>query len=310
VGAVGQFLLTNVNNAFQLAMIFGGPEDDVAVGLEEGGDDLLSMAEEGCGPLSFTPATPVATAHGEQAIGTLKVGEKVWAYNPKTHQMELQPILHVWIDHDNDLVDLTLTTVERVQHGRGVIRQSEVIHTNKKHPFLTKEKGFLPVGQIKLGMHVLQADGQWGIVTGWKVVAGSMTMYNLTVAQDHTFTVGVGQWVVHNTGPSCGGDSEKIYSAGGDPTLRAQRKSTYQDWMQNGVDVDGENFSLNQHAYNSLMKSGRKDIMPDDILDALRTDPQAADPGSVQYINPATGTRVFVNPDTKAIIGIWPAGFK
>jgi YD repeat-containing protein len=25
-------------------------------------------------------------------------------------------------------------------------------------------------------------------------------MYNLTVPQDHTFVVGVGQWVVHNTG--------------------------------------------------------------------------------------------------------------
>jgi filamentous hemagglutinin len=28
-----------------------------------------------------------------------------------------------------------------------------------------------------------------------------MTMYNLEVAQDHTFTVGAGQWVVHNACP-------------------------------------------------------------------------------------------------------------
>jgi hypothetical protein len=123
----------------------------------------------------------------------MKVGEKVWAYNPKTKKMELESILHVWINHDNDLVDLTLTTVERTQQGRRVTRQSEVIHTNKKHPFFTREKGFLPVGQIKLGMHVLRADGQWGIVTGWKVVAGTQVMYNLEVAQDHTFTVGTGE---------------------------------------------------------------------------------------------------------------------
>ncbi len=50
--------------------------------------------------------------------------------------------------------------------------------------------------------------------------------------------------------------------------------------------------------------------MPDDIIDALKTDPQPAAPGSVQYINSATGTRVFVNPDTNSIVGIWPAGFK
>jgi Pretoxin HINT domain len=72
------------------------------------------------------------------------------------------------------------------------------IHTNKRHPFLTVEKGFLPVGQITLGMHIVEANGQTGIVSGWKVVPGVMTMYNLEVALDHTFVVGMEIWVVHN----------------------------------------------------------------------------------------------------------------
>ncbi len=50
-------------------------------------------------------------------------------------------------------------------------------------------------------MHLLRADGRVGVVTGWKVVHGAKTMYNLEVAQDHTFTVGSGQWVVHNDCP-------------------------------------------------------------------------------------------------------------
>ncbi|HZS79175.1 MAG TPA: EndoU domain-containing protein, partial [Ktedonobacteraceae bacterium] len=159
--------------------------------LEHGGEGLG-------GACSFTSATLVATARGEQAIGSLHVGEKVWAYNPKTHRMELEPILHVWINHDNDLVDLTLTTTKTDAHSKHTSKTSELIHTNKKHPFLTKEKGFLPVGQIKLGMHVLEANGQYGVVTGWKVVPGTKVMYNLEVAHDHTFVVGVEQWVVHN----------------------------------------------------------------------------------------------------------------
>jgi hypothetical protein len=125
-------------------------------------------------------------------------GEKVEAYNPKTHHMELEPVLHVWINHDHDLVDLTLTTRTPVTHGKPAAKTSEVIHTNKKHPFLTEEKGFLPVGQIKLGMHMRRADGTYGVVTGWKVVPGASVMYNLEVAQDHTFAVGDGQWMVHN----------------------------------------------------------------------------------------------------------------
>src|SRR5579884_2347825 len=155
----------------------------------------------GEGPCSFTASTPVATASGKEPIGTLQVGEQVWAYNPQTQHMELEPILHVWINHDHDLVDLTLTTSKPAQHGKPATRTSEVIHTNQKHPFLTKEQGFVPVGQITLGMHVLRADGTYGVVTGWKSVPGASVMYNLEVAQDHTFTVGNGQWVVHNCTP-------------------------------------------------------------------------------------------------------------
>ena len=159
--------------------------------LEEGASSALSDA--GC---SFTPMTSVTTNHGKQSIGTLKVGEKVLAYNPKTKKMELQPILHVWITQDNDLVNLTLTT--HSGQSKAAKSSSEVIHTNKKHPFLTVEKGFLPVGQIKLGMHVVEADGHVGVITGWVLVPGVMTMYNLEVAHDHTFTVGYAQWIVHN----------------------------------------------------------------------------------------------------------------
>ncbi len=158
----------------------------------------------GEGPCSFTASTPVATASGEEPIGTVQVGEQVWAYNPQTQHMELEPILHVWINHDHDLVDLTLTTSKPAPHGKPATRTSEVIHTNQKHPFLTKEQGFVPVGQITLGMHVLRADGTYGVVTGWKSVPGASVMYNLEVAQDHTFAVGQGQWVVHNcaSGPT------------------------------------------------------------------------------------------------------------
>jgi hypothetical protein len=120
--------------------------------------------------------------------------------------------------HDNDLVDLTLTTTTPAGHGKAATKMSETIHTNKEHPFLTKEKGFLPVGQITLGMHVQRADGTYGVVTGWKVVAGSEVMYNLEVAQDHTFTVGIQQWVVHNQcGPNVmeGTTTQDLYRQGG-----------------------------------------------------------------------------------------------
>lgn len=57
---------------------------------------------------------------------------------------------------------------------------------------------------------------------------------------------------------------------------------------------------MNQHAENSLFKSGRKDITCLMILQTrLKTTPKPANPGSVEYVNPATGTSVFVNPNDK-----------
>jgi len=143
-------------------------------------------------------ATMVTAEAGKQAIGTLKAGQKVLAYTPKTHKMEEEPIAHVWKHTDDDVVDLTLTIQSYAHHSALAPRTSEVIHTNKKHPFQTIEQGFLAVSRITLEMHVERADGSVGVVTGRLLVAGTQTMYNLEVAQDHTFTVGDGQWIVHN----------------------------------------------------------------------------------------------------------------
>jgi RHS repeat-associated protein len=158
----------------------------------------LNGASGGGGSCSFTANTPVSTQKGEQAIGTLHVGERVLAYNAQTHRMEWQPILHVWVHADNDLIDVTLTPLVAPKGGK-THPQTDHLHTTSEHPFLTKEKGFLPAGQLKAGMHVLRADGSFGLVTNWKRVPGTAVMYNLTVQQDHTFVVGLDQWVVHNT---------------------------------------------------------------------------------------------------------------
>jgi RHS repeat-associated protein len=168
----------------------------VVGGVASLGAGLASAADVG-GTCSFTSSTLVTTKDGKKPIGTLHVGDQVLAYNPNTHKMELQPIVHVWVHSDNDLVDVTLTTFT-TQKGGKTSQQKEQLHTTSEHPFLTKEKGFLPAGQLKPGMHVLRADGSFGVVTAWKRIPGTATMYNLTVQQDHTFVVGTDQWVVHN----------------------------------------------------------------------------------------------------------------
>jgi RHS repeat-associated protein len=182
-----------VENATENAAEDAAPKDPSTEG---NGDE----GSNGCGDdLSFRSTTPVATSQGEQAIGTLKVGQKVLAYNPQTQKMEQEPIEKVWLNYDKDLVDLTLVATVKDAHGKAT-QQKEAIHTNEKHPFLTKEKGFIPVSQLKPGMHILEANGSYGVVATLVLVPGGMWMYNLTVTQDHTYAVGLDQWIVHNCG--------------------------------------------------------------------------------------------------------------
>jgi hypothetical protein len=49
--------------------------------------------------------------------------------------MEQEPILHVWINHDNDLVDLPLTSATpSKQHGKAATKTSETITPTKSIP--------------------------------------------------------------------------------------------------------------------------------------------------------------------------------
>nr|MCI2552107.1 transposase [Listeria monocytogenes] len=110
-------------------------------------------------------------------------------------------------------------------------------------------------------------------------------------------------WEIRNKN----GTQKVIYSANGKPYLRALRRTQFDEVLKNGF-PNGTKF--NQHAYNSLFKSGRKDIMPDDIIEALSNKPVPSEPGSVKYVNEKTGTSVFVNPETNTVVGIWPQKFK
>ncbi|PYE41866.1 WXG100 family type VII secretion target [Paenibacillus barcinonensis] len=112
------------------------------------------------------------------------------------------------------------------------------------------------------------------------------------------------------SGKGTGQAKPKVYNAEGNPDLRATRRPAFDEMKDSGVTANGQTYKMNEHAYSSLFKSGRKDIMPDDITDALATKPKPAEAGSVEYVNPATGTSVFVNPSSNQIVGVWPSSFK
>src|SRR5437588_8862123 len=60
-----------------------------------------------------------------------------------------------WRCNPSCMCGSTMTTTTKAQQSKAPTKTSETIHTNKKHPFLTVEKGFVTVGQLRVGMHVV-----------------------------------------------------------------------------------------------------------------------------------------------------------
>ncbi|MEM7345220.1 MAG: polymorphic toxin-type HINT domain-containing protein, partial [Chloroflexota bacterium] len=78
----------------------------------------------------------------------------------------------------------------------------EVIATTPEHPFFTSAGLWQGAGELESGDLVYDADGRTGVVEGVEFIEQPQMMYNLTVAEAHTYFVGDGEWLVHNS--NCG----------------------------------------------------------------------------------------------------------
>lgn len=192
---------------------------------EHAAEDDAEHVAESCA-MSFAPDTLVATANGTQTpIVALKVGDKVLAYDPQTGTAGVQTVEHTFINHDVNLLDVTLrvtssahaiagqapattrTAASKPQGqagtqaaatGTSTTIRDEVVHTTANHPWYTADHGWLPASFLHLGEPVVRVDGTAATVVAIRTVPGAASMWDLTVSNVHTFAVGAGAYVVHN----------------------------------------------------------------------------------------------------------------
>jgi Pretoxin HINT domain len=209
----------------------------------------------------------VTTSSDSVAIGTLKVEDLVIAYNSATGQTQAEPVQHVFVNHDDNLLDVTLTTTSDAQpvtdgskapnkaqdfatlsHGKHAgpststdssVRTAsqtttETLHTTTEHPFLTTDRGFVDAIKLVSGEHVQMLDGSVGTVVKTVVVPGVDVRYNLTVQDLHSFAVGQDQWVVHNCGAGSPDPAKKVPNQ---PNLYSGQRVEPQQLIDNGYNM-------------------------------------------------------------------------
>jgi hypothetical protein len=134
-------------------------------------------------PCSFSANTPVVTRSGLQSISTIRTGDYVLAYDEWLGVSEYYPVTAVLAHVDLQTLILTIGPDE--------------IETTSEHPFYVRGQ-WVPAGALSVGDPIASASGTLGQLVEIQVGTEPELMYNLTVAQAHTYYVGNGQWLVHN----------------------------------------------------------------------------------------------------------------
>ena len=137
------------------------------------------------GACSFSVDTLVATEAGTTPIGDLRVGDHVLAFDQATGSTGSYAVTAVLVHIDPILIHLTIA--------------GERIETTPEHPFYVLLRGWVPAGEVHRDDRVRTVNGNYGAVQRVTVEQRSQAMYNLTIATAHTFFVGRGRWLVHNT---------------------------------------------------------------------------------------------------------------
>ncbi|QRY44892.1 hypothetical protein JVX93_31640 [Mycolicibacterium boenickei] len=165
-----------------------------------------------CAGQSFTPDTRVLLADGtNQPISQLGVGDLVWSTDPVSGQSGPQTVQAVLVNHDTDLLDLTITNAAGA---------SSVINTTNAHPFYSPSRahntvsalaatttptqaygpGWTDAQDLRPGDALYTPNGAVAQVKSTTPVAGDADMWDLTIETTHTFYISTeaGPVLVHN----------------------------------------------------------------------------------------------------------------
>jgi Pretoxin HINT domain len=151
----------------------------------------------------FAAGTLVWTETGLRAIETLKVGDQVLSWSEDTGEVALKPVTATFVTPDRPLFDLAI----------GGVAANDVITTTPGHPFWVEGTGWVHAGELTSNdaLRSLEPLGQLRLEDVPTRTLAYGAVYNLAVAEFHTYFVGANGVLVHNTSPCVGGIPDDAY---------------------------------------------------------------------------------------------------
>jgi serpin B len=131
--------------------------------------------------LCFKAGTPVLTPNGARPIEQLQAGDIVMARDE--HNLEADPEPKV---------------IEETRQGSApvleIVVKNRSIHTTDLHPFFVKGRGWTPAGKLQVGDRLSTNSHEWVAVERVGETGKAVPVFNLRVADHHTYFVGDDDW--------------------------------------------------------------------------------------------------------------------
>ena len=191
--------------------------DDAAGGAKVCQYDVANKTWTGC----FAKGTPILTPYGSKPIEELHPGDWVLAQDESGLEADPKPRM-----------------IEEVFHNISQMMTLRVgghdIETTQEHPFWVRDRGWTPAEEINPGDELRSHDGQWIPLVDKVFSEGLIPVFNMRVAEDHTYFVGSPLW----------GFSVWAHNSYQDRKLLTASQGGPPEWMEN------------PHAHHILFQKG------------------------------------------------------
>jgi hypothetical protein len=143
------------------------------------------------GKQCFAAGTLVTTAAGLVPIETLDRGDLVLTRSSADDELVERPVTAVHVTPGKPILEVWIQ-----EEGAA----PELIEVTPRHPFWVADEGWIDSDKLTPGDHLSTADGDPASVLSVASTARTETVYNLTIAEHHTYFVGTTETWVHNEG--------------------------------------------------------------------------------------------------------------
>lgn len=154
------------------------------------GNDMLDSVSKASGFVNslrafqrvcFAAGTPLLTPEGSKPIEQFRVGDLLLSRNEFDPEGPVEP----------KTIEEVFVRLGRILH---LHVGGQVIRTTAEHPFFAYNKGWTPAAELRVGDKLLSHDSQWMSVEDLLDTGEYETVYNLRIADFHTYFVGCGEW--------------------------------------------------------------------------------------------------------------------